>query len=189
MKNRITDKKLRDKRFRKTEEAIILAFIEAKERLSPERIIRIAHISRSTLYRHHHSIQDIAPDYEEYILRKYHSFIKHNCNKKGTNCGFLYHRILVFISVNHILIDFLLRFGNQNIIEQMILELNTTISIYEDFSEEIFYIYAKEVSGVIEKWGTGGYSRESITPTVRKITYLTDTALHRLKPLLVHKVC
>ena len=73
---RITEKRLKDKRFRDTEEAIVMAFFVLKDKICLKRLIKTAGISRSTLYRHHENINKIVPDYEEYMVSKYKRFIK-----------------------------------------------------------------------------------------------------------------
>ena len=69
--DRITDKKLNNKKFRKSEEATLDAFFLAKDYLSIKRIAQIAHISRSTIYRHHGSVTKITENYEVFILKRY----------------------------------------------------------------------------------------------------------------------
>ena len=57
---KITEQKLKNKRYRATEKAIILAFSLMADRLSLRELIRAARISRTTLYRHHGNITQIA---------------------------------------------------------------------------------------------------------------------------------
>ena len=47
----------------------------------------------------------------------------------------------------------------------------------------MFKIYAKEIAGLIEEWGRTGFNKNSITSTVDKIMFLTNTAHIRLSPL------
>ena len=72
----LTEQKLKDKRYRKTEEAIVGAFFLAQDNLNPKKIIKVANISRATLYRHHKSVYNVVTDYKEYITIQYEATIK-----------------------------------------------------------------------------------------------------------------
>ena len=191
MAEQITDKKLKNKRFRKTEEAIIMAFFTAKEILSVDRLIKIAGISRSTLYRHHKSVYEIAPNYERYILKKYNRALKRSLKIKRVRLPGIYRKTLIFIKSHHQIIEFLLQYGKPDLIEKMINMLKPKlISTGKITNEAMFEIYCKEVSGVITRWILDGSAKSEILSVVDKIIYLTDSAKLRLSPITEQtKIC
>ncbi|MBR2641218.1 TetR/AcrR family transcriptional regulator [Candidatus Saccharibacteria bacterium] len=185
MNDRITDKKLANKRFRKTEEAIIMAFFVTKDKVNINRIIKTAGISRSTLYRHHKSLDSIVPNYERYIIKKYNHVVKCIIKCKNNNLKSIYQRILIFLSCNKIIINFLYTHGDDKIIEKMIMLLKPYIASHYYLSQEkIFNIYAKEVTGLMEEWIKNGYSFNTINNTVDNIVYITKSAYTRLSPII-----
>ena len=99
MKRRITEKRLNNKRFKKSEEALIRAFFSERRRLNARVIMKRAKISRSTLYRHHRTIYDIVPDYEDFILVKYNRLMRKLTDKKRTNMRIIYYQMLITISL------------------------------------------------------------------------------------------
>lgn len=184
MADRITDKKLKNKRFQKTEEAIIMAFFLAKDKLSLKRLLYLAKISRSTLYRHHKNLTEIAPDYEKYILKKCKSYMKTLVKNNDSKLKTLYQRILVFMVANRSTIRFLLKYGNQNFTEKIVKALKPKILASGKVADgEMFKIYTKEVATIIEEWCKLGFKKDAIVPTTNKIMFLTDQAYIRLSPL------
>ena len=182
--SRITEKKLKNKRFKRTEDAIIAAFFLSREVLSVDRLVKLAGISRSTLHRHHKNIYEIAPDYKQYILAKYRRMINRLLKTKRTKLSRIYYKILIFLIAYQRIIEFLLRSGDTGLIEDMVTYLSPKISsTHKITNSEILAIYNKEVSGVIEQWIAGGFQKDAISATVDKITYLTDTAKTRLAPI------
>ena len=63
--------KTKNRRYQKTEIAILEVLMRSKELPSARVLVRQAKISRSTLYRHHKTIPGIIPDYEREILIRY----------------------------------------------------------------------------------------------------------------------
>lgn len=184
MTDRITDEKLKNKRFKKTEEAIIMAFFLAKDKLSLKRLLQLAKISRSTLYRHHKNLTEIVPDYEKYILKKCKNYMKPLIKKDESRLKTLYQRILIFMVANRFIIEFLLKNGSQNIIERIVKALKPMILASGKVTDgEMFKIYTKEVAAIIEEWCRLGFKKDDILPTTYKIMYLTDQAYIRLSPL------
>lgn len=184
MADRITDKKLKNKRFRKNEEAIIMAFFLTKDKLSLKRLLYYAKISRSTLYRHHKNLNEVAPDYEKYILKKCKNYMKPFMKKEELGLKTLYQRILVFLVANQFVINYLLKYSNHDFIEKIIKVLKPIILASDKVDDgEVFKIYTKEVAVVIEEWCRLGFKKEDILPTANKIMYLTDQAYIRLSPL------
>ena len=191
MGERITDKKLKNKRFKKTEETIIMAFFTAREILSVDRLIKIAGISRSTLYRHHKTVYEIAPNYERYILKKYNRALKRVLKTKRIRLSCIYRKMLIFIRTHHQIIEFILKYGKPDLIEKMINTLRPKLIFTGKITNEaMFEIYCKEVSGVIVRWILDGSAKSEILSVVDKIIYLTDSAKLRLGPITEQtKIC
>ena len=191
MGERITDKKLKNKRFKKTEETIIMAFFTAREILSVDRLIKIAGISRSTLYRHHKSVYEIAPNYERYILKKYNRALKRVLKTKRIRLPCIYRKMLIFIRTHHQIIEFILKYGKPDLLEKMIDMLKPKLISTGKITDEIvFKVYSKEVSGIIAHWILNGSEKSEILSIVKKIIYLTDSAKLRLGPITEQtKIC
>lgn len=183
---RITERKLKHKRFKNTEDSIIATLLSTKELLSPERLIRLAKISRSTLYRHHQNIHKIIPNYEQYILRKCRNVLRRSLRIKRTHTKTLFLHILIFISANKQVIKLLLLHGKQGIIEQIISVISPKIVATGKVKDgEMLSVYIKEISALIEAWGQTEFDMASVPALLDKIIYLTDTANSRLGPLAV----
>ena len=181
---RITEKRLKDKRFRDTEEAIVMAFFVLKDKICLKRLIKTAGISRSTLYRHHENINKIVPDYEEYMVSKYKRFIQRLLKFKRIDLKTLYVQTLSFMSNNHKIMAFLLEYDNHSFLEEMIGFLKPKIiSVSKITDQEVMSIYLKEVVCLIEEWGRAGFDSKKIDGTVDKIMFLTNTAYFRLSPI------
>lgn len=181
---RITEQKLRNKRFLKSEETTIVTLLSVKEMISMNRFIRLAKISRSTINRHHGNLQSVAPDYEKYLMNRCRSVTKRLRNDPSSELKALFFRVLIFLFVNRLYVTLVLEKGNHNVIEKLILILKPKILASSQVSDgEMFDVYLKEISGLIEAWCRAGFNKKSLSATVAKITYLTDTANIRLSPL------
>lgn len=176
----LTEQKLKDKRYRKTEEAIVGAFFLAQDNLNPKKIIKVANISRATLYRHHKSVYNVVTDYKEYITRKYASTINKSINR-GATLRQIFQRTLVFIIANRKIITFIQKFGDQSVIESMLYTLEPrVIDSHKVDPGEMCDIYVKETSAIIESWFSQGAHPTQFTAVISKLTYLTDTAKSHL---------
>lgn len=181
---RVTEKKLKNKKFRDSEAAIRRGFFLLKNKLSVERLIKVAKISRSTLYRHHKNIHEVIPNYERFVLRRCKNTMRHLARNKRIRLKTLYERLLIFMSANRPIMEFLLEFGDRNFIEKIVFALEPKITATGKVNNgEMFKIYAKEVAGLIETWGHAGFDPDAIPIVINKIIYLTDTAHIRLSPL------
>lgn len=67
--------KMKDQRFRKTEEKILAVFLDGDFDTMGQIAKKIG-VARSTVYIHHHTIREILSDWEEYILVEYSSRMK-----------------------------------------------------------------------------------------------------------------
>ncbi len=161
-----------------------MAFFIAKDKLSLNRLLRLAKISRSTLYRHHKNLQEIAPDYEKYILKKCKKAMKPLMIDEELSIAAIYQRILVFMVANRFIMKFLLKYGSQNLFERIVFAIKPKVLATNKVADgEMYKIYAKEVSAIIEEWGRAGFKKTGIIPVTNKISYITDQANIRLSPL------
>ena len=177
----ITEQKLKNKRFRKTEEKIISALLLSRDDLSMNNFLKTAEVSRSTIYRHHRNFYNISKNYENYLLRKFRRFLKALVKNKITLAK-VYTRILIFLIPNQKIILLILSRGNRKFIETLLSELRVIV-MKKVKNDKIFKIYLKEVSGVIEEWIYDGFNQKKIEEVVNQISYLTETAWSRLGPL------
>jgi len=184
MPSKITEKKLKNKRFRRTEESLLAALLVTRDTVSLERLIRLARISRSTIYRHHGTVQKIVPNYHEYIMAKYKRMLKSLFKIKHIRIKSIYHSILDFLKTYQQIIDFPYHNGDSRIIEEMLLLLEPKIIDFGKIADkDTFAIYTKGISAVIEKWISDGFNKSDIPRVVEKIIYLTNTAKPYLAPI------
>lgn len=180
-------KKFQNYRFRKTEEAIFNAFFADKKMPTPGVLARRAKISRSTLFRHYRTVYEIVPGYERRIYRKYTRMVGVILKNKRVKIKEIYLKILIFIVINKKDFKMILLRGNGAIFEKMIWRLEKRICgnyFLPKNSKQIFGIYVKEISGVIEEWGKRDFNKNEIEVILNKIMYLTDTIRSRLVPIL-----
>jgi len=180
MEHKLTDKKLKDKRYRRTEAAIIRAFSLVQDKFNAQRIIKTAKISRSTLYRHHGTVYRIALNYEEYINNKYRRLSKKLIRKK-LNPRFIYQRTLVFIMVNQQIVKFVMDYNNSGIIEKMLINLSPLVTSSGRIKNKtILDICIKEMTALVEEWFSDGCDKNSIITVADKLAQLVGTANSRL---------
>lgn len=174
-----------NKRFQKTERAILIAYFTLKDYSSRKKLASIAHISRSTLYRHHKKIHSIPVEYEDYLLRKYIKSIN-NLLKNHAEIKTIFLRMLIFISNHKTIFVMLFRFGRKDAIIKMVDFLKSRV--IEEWrlagnSDKIYVIYRNEVLGIIEIWSKQNFSTKQIEPILNDIIYLTNSARRNLLPL------
>lgn len=183
----ITTKRLNNKRFRKTEDAIVEAFFKCDSYASVEQIARRAGIYRSTVYYHHSAKNGIVLDYERYILYSYNKVIGRMLRAKQSHLSDIYFRTLLFIIANRHIFLLLAEAHDTRVIHEMIDHLRGKIERSARLpknSEKIFRVYRSEVVAILEKWGEDGYPESEMTQVLDDIMYLTRTIRTRLKPLL-----
>lgn len=186
MKQKLTDKKLKDKRFRKTEKAIIEVFFSNKKVLSARVVVKRAKISRSTLYRHHESVYGIVPDYESYILEKYSKLMRILVRREKVRAKTLYYQMLVFILKNGDIFRMIIKRGNGQLLGRMVQRIKPKLTkLYRlpKNCEKILAIYEKEIVGVLENWIRNDFEEDE-TMILSDIMYLTETMRARLMPLV-----
>lgn len=177
---------MRDKRYRNTEEAILEVLLESKTIPSTKEFARRAHISRSTLYRHHRAIPGIIPDYEKEILILFRQEIKKTLKHQRLDIGGVYLQILLFVIRHKRIFKILFKYGGDKAAESMILAVKDQIAQLQHLpknSSRMLRIYAKEVAGIIEAWGEKDFSKHEISRVQKDIVYLTTTMRQRLSPI------
>lgn len=173
---RITKKKLSNKRFRKSEEAILMAVFSSNKNQNLKNIMKEIKLSRTTFYRHHGSMNKILADYEKYMILEFKRRIK-NANTTSIGLKNLYWQMLVFLTEHKNIVTFSIKQENGKIIENII----KTVKIEPTNCNEIMLkIYQKEVVGLIEIWIKTGFKKEEIEKTLNDILYLTKTINSRL---------
>lgn len=158
---------MRDCRYKKTEEKILAVFFDARYD-TMEQIAKRAGVTRSTIYTHHHSVMKILPDWEAHILRECQLFLRRRD----------YFGMLIFILNYQKFFEVFLKFGDREIIIKIIFELWGIKK-----PEKILKIMASEITEIIFEWGEKGFPKKEIEMVLADITYISDTAKERLKPL------
>lgn len=180
----LSDKKLHDKRFATTEKTIVMTYYRLKDTISLCRFVKMADISRATLYRHHSSLNAIIPDYERYLLRKSHNVLRRHPRNRRVSLRIVFERLLIFMVAHKTIIKLLNSHGRCSITEEILMVLKSKIlATGKVKNDEMFFVYIKEISGLIEEWQSAGFKQKDINVTVNKIMFLTETAYIRLSPL------
>lgn len=183
---RLTKKKMANKRFNKIEILIITAHFRHEDCRIVKKIAEYAGISRSTIYRHHQSIETIPQDLEEYLFEVYTSQIEKYL-KKAQNLSIIFLRSLTFISSNKLVFQVLFKDGRKEIIKKMLSHLKVVVVAHWGISgkyDKAYNIYQNEVLGTIEFWSERNFSTKFIEKVYKDILYLTETAPEHLAPLV-----
>ena len=185
MKERLTEKRMSDRRFRRTEEAILKAFFEGDSYVSIGVMAERAGVARSTFYRHHKTVGMILPDYKKYILRRYRRFVG---TLKGNRVGLriVIMKIPVFILSNRNAFRTLNRCGDREVIREMIVYLKPKIvraARLPKNHEMIYKVYVGEVVELVNCWVKGGGRDAEMERLIDDIEYLTRTMRKRLLPV------
>ena len=178
----ITEKRLANKRFRRTEGIILRAFFASSSDAGMIGIAKKAGVARSTIYIHHRTAREIIPDYERYVLKKYRKMMKKILAAKNSRLETVFIRTLIFMTANKRFFAIILRNDNA-IIEKMLdeIEIKIVSSIRISRNREcVFKIYRSEVAVLIDDWCKKNFSYEEIDKVVENIIYLTKTARIRL---------
>ena len=118
---------MQNRRYRKTEEAILEVLLKAKEMPSTGELTKRARISRSTLYRHHRAMPGIIPDYERDILAAFKREAKKFSGHKELNLESFYLKILIFILRYKRVFKILFRYSGDRVVETMVISAEEQI--------------------------------------------------------------
>ena len=181
----LTDKKMANKRFLKTEQAIFIAYFTLRGYPSARKLASAARISRSTLYRHHKKIHSIPVEYEDYLLHNYTKSIR-KLLRNNAEIKTIFLCTLVFISNNKAIFVVLFRDGRRESIRRMMECLKTRV--IDEWrlagnTDKMYGIYKNEILGIIEIWFRQNFATKYIDSTLNDILYLTGSARRNLLPL------
>ena len=182
----ITDKRLANKRFRKTEEAILRVFFEENIYIGMGELAEKAGVARSTIYHHHKTVRGIVVDYERYILRKYKRTMAKMLRARDTSTRMLYSKTLMFIIQHKQIFLIVIRGGRNEVFDKMMMVIKLTIEDIEKLPKnavKIIDVYAGEVGVLLKRWGKGGFKENEVGVLLKDILYLTETMRVRLGPL------
>ena len=96
-KGGLTEKQMRNQRFRKTEEVIFMAVFRKKEFTNVGKVAKETKLSRSTIYRHHNPLYLIIPNYERYILSIYDRIIGKQIKNRKVKLEYIFLKTLTFV--------------------------------------------------------------------------------------------
>lgn len=183
----LTEKRMANKRFRKTEEAILRVFFEEDYYVQMGEMAEKAGVARSTIYSHHRAVREILPDYEKYVLRKYRRVVRRMMKNGNVRLKRIYLSMLFFMIQEKRIFEMLIKNHRRTLLEMMIGEIKMKVISYARLpknSEKIFRVYISEVVGLVEEWGREGFLEVEIEKLLSEIMYLTDTMRSRLAPLM-----
>lgn len=179
----ITDRRLKDKRFLKTEGAILKVVFLKGDFISIDGLAKTIGIARSTFYHHHRAISKIVVDYRNYALNKYSRLMKKTTGRASAKM--LYRRMLIFIIQNKRVFKILMACGDKEIFIKLIGKIKPRLVKLMGLpknSDKLFLVYTGEIAALLEAWcKSEEYEMEKV---LDEITYLTQTARVRLKMLL-----
>lgn len=185
----ITDERLKDRRFRRIEDAILQVVLEGDYYISPGEMAEKIGVARSTIYRHHKTMRGILLDYQEYILSKYKCLVKIIEGKKGIYTRAWCERVLLFILQYKQIFEMLLKGREVGVLKDMVRMLEPMIAEMVKLPknhEKMFLVYMNEVVGLVERWIEEGCDDKEIEILMRNVVYLTDTMRLRLKGLMAN---
>lgn len=185
-KSGLTETKMKNQKFRKTENAIFIAYYKFRDYPTVKALAKRAGIARSTLYRHHKSPRQIPDNYEKYLLEIYSHKMKRFLNQENASLKKLYFRKLIFIHNNQIIFEALFRDGRKEIIKDMIDKIKTPILSEWNYKnpEKLYKVYQNEVLGIIENWHENNFNAKEIGNILNDILYLNKTTPKHLARFL-----
>ena len=187
MKVGITEKRLANKRFRRSEEAILRAFFDGDNYISIDRMAAKAGVARSTVYHHHRAVREIMPDYEKYILCQYRRMIRKVLRNEKVNINMICLKILVFVLSNKWIFEILVKDGDGRVFEKMFLEIRADLERIMRLPKNsgiLFAVYKSEIARLMCEWGVRGFGERELEKVKMEMVYLTETARARLKILM-----
>lgn len=179
----LTERKMKNKRYWKTEKAILVALLKFRHFPSMGVVARHARVAKSTAYRHHNTSYEILTDYEDFIVNRYRREMRKLLRIRHVRLMSLFRRLLIVLITCREELGVLLEGGWGRVIERSVVELKPRIKNKLEISDKQSDILVKEIAGVIELWGQKGFLEEEMVITLCDIKYLIETARSRLGPL------
>ena len=179
----LTERKMKNKRYRRTEKAILIALFTFRNFPSMGTIAKRARIAKSTAYRHHTDSYEILTDFEDYLVARYWRETRMLMRIRKVRLVSLFRQMLMVLTFHREELEILINGGWARVIERLVAELKPKIIKRLKLSDKQSDILVKEITGVIEQWGQKGFCEEEIAVIVEKIKYLIKTARERLGPL------
>lgn len=185
MRAGITEKRLKNRRFRRNEDAILRVFFEENPYISLKQMAKKAGVARSTVYRHHGAVREIVPDYEKYVMMRYRRTVRKMIRKK-LPLKQIYFQILLFILANRQVFILLLRNKDLTVllwmVDELKLKIEKTVRLPRK-ADRVFEVYKREVVFLIEEWMKVGFDGKRVEGVLDDVMYLTETMKVRLGPL------
>lgn len=172
---RMTEKKMANRRFRKTEDAICAVFMGGKRRAVGKMAER-ASISRSTFYYHHQSMSDVVTDHRKYIIQKYRKLMG-RVLKPGARLRTVYLQMLMFILRERQVFLMFSEAGEREIFCQMVDRLRKKVertTRTTESAERVFELYRAEMITVLEGWGRNGFLEKEVGQTLKNMMVVTE---------------
>ena len=183
--NRLTEKRMADRRFRINEQKIIDAFIGDDNYISIEAMAKKAGVARSTFYRHHKTVGRIVPDYRRFILRKYERMIR-KLNKEGVSLEVICLKSLYFIIYNKRAFKILMKYNGRETIIEMAEVLNDRVSKYARLPKNCYKmldVFNSEIAEILYEWIRRGNPEKEVEELSQEVLYLAKTIRKRLGAL------
>lgn len=178
---------MQNRKFRKKEEAIFLAYYCLRDYPSVKIIAKRAKISRSTFYRHHKAPHSIPSDYKNYLLSSFSCKISPLLKKKEPPMQLIFLRALVFIHGNRNVIRILFIEGHKEVVADIIDRIKVQLLVgwhYSCCSDRFYQVYKNEIVGIIEVWAGRDFAIDGLGEALDDILFLTQTAPKRLARFL-----
>lgn len=186
VRQRLTEKKMANRRFRKTEEAIFRVVNSEDYYIGTEMMAKKAGIARSTFYHHHKTVRNILPDYKQYLMRKYSRLINKLLRNNKLHVRAMYMNMLIFMIQHKKVFELLVKHNEAIIVHEMIVQMREKLVKAMRLpvnGDRMFMIYASEVAALICEWVNTGMSMDRVEGLLGDIIYLTETARNRLSPM------
>ena len=182
----ITEKRLKNARFRKTEETILKVFFE-EECKCICKLAKRAGVCRTTVYFHHHRVAAIPTDYQHYILYMYKKTLKRLISGGDGKIETAFEISLIFMMQNKKLFRVALYSGDTTVYRRIVWMLRPLIEKSMGLpknSKRMFNVYTGETVVLMDEWGKKGYPEEEMKVVLKNISYLTKSLRTRLAPIM-----
>lgn len=182
----ITEKRLKNARFRKTEETILRVFFEGECRCICK-LAKRAGVHRTTVYFHHHRVVAIPTDYQHYVLYMYKKTLKRLISGGDGKIETVFEITLLFMMQNKKLFKVALYTGDTTVYRKMVWMLRPLIEKSMGLpknSKRMFNVYASEIVALMDEWGKKDYLEEEMKTVLKNILYLTKSLRTRLAPIM-----